>query len=177
MEDDELLKRPRYFDGKFLGVNDFTTEQEYHRAKLRRHNRYLHGWGVVSGFSVSVRDGSVVVETGVAIDCSGNELFLNGQTMSALPESADRLYVVVEYYESTINPVPQLLNPDCASEQGPADAWIEEASRICITDVDPNLDHDQVGPGSGGCGRQHPMAIACLVKEPKGWSVIPRGRR
>ena len=77
--------------------------------KLRRHNRYLHGWGVVSGFSVSVRDGSVIVESGVAIDCAGNEIFLKSQTMSALPESANRLYVVVEYYESTVDPVPHEL--------------------------------------------------------------------
>ena len=177
MDDDEQLKRPRYFDGEILSANDFTTEQEYHRAKLRRHNRYLHGWGVVSGFSVSVRDGSVIVESGVAIDCAGNEIFLKRQTMSAPSESANRLYVVVEYYESTVEPVAQLLDFDCASEEGQGDAWIEEAPRIRIMDVDPNLDHDEVGPGSCGCGRQHPMAIASLVKESKAWSVIPCGQR
>jgi len=177
VDDDEQLKRPRYFDGKVLSANDFTTEQEYHRAKQRRHNRYLHGWGVVSGFSVSVRDDSVIVESGVAIDCAGNEIFQKSHTMNALLNGPSRLYVVVEYYESTVDPVPQPLDYDCASEQGQAYAWIEEASRVYIIDVDPTLDHDEVGPGSCGCGRQHPMAIACLVKEPKAWSVIPYGRR
>ena len=28
------------------------AEQDYYREKMRRHNRYLHGWGVVCGCSV-----------------------------------------------------------------------------------------------------------------------------
>ncbi len=46
------LERVRYFPRQLLGAEDLTDEQSYFREKLRRHNRYLHGWGVVCGCSV-----------------------------------------------------------------------------------------------------------------------------
>ena len=54
MYDDKNLERPNYVTGQILTADYFTTEQNYFLARLRRHNRYLHGWGVVRGFSVSV---------------------------------------------------------------------------------------------------------------------------
>ena len=38
-----------YHFGMLLGVDDFETEQAYHRAKQRLHNAWLHGEGVVWG--------------------------------------------------------------------------------------------------------------------------------
>lgn len=46
------LERVRYFPRQLLGADDLATEQSYFREKLRRHNRYLHGWGVVCGCAV-----------------------------------------------------------------------------------------------------------------------------
>jgi hypothetical protein len=46
------LERVRYFPRQLLGAEDLTTEQSYFREKLRRHNRYLHGWGVACGCAV-----------------------------------------------------------------------------------------------------------------------------
>src|SRR5688500_18801799 len=43
------LNRLNYFYGQMLGVADFQTEQHYFREKLKLHNRYLHGYGVVCG--------------------------------------------------------------------------------------------------------------------------------
>lgn len=45
-------ERVHYFPRQLITADDMTTEQEYFRYKLRRHNRYLHGWGVVCGGSV-----------------------------------------------------------------------------------------------------------------------------
>ena len=42
----------RYHFGMLLGVDDFETEQAYHRAKMRIHNAWLHRAGVVWGFDV-----------------------------------------------------------------------------------------------------------------------------
>ena len=42
----------RYFPRQLLGAHDLTTEQDYFREKLRRHNRFMHGWGVVCGCAV-----------------------------------------------------------------------------------------------------------------------------
>jgi hypothetical protein len=46
------LERVRYYSRQLITADDMTVEQEYFRQKLRRHNRYLHGWGVVCGLDV-----------------------------------------------------------------------------------------------------------------------------
>ena len=90
------LERVNFFDGKLLAAQDLSLEQTYHLERHRRHNRYLHGWGVVSGLSVSVADNTTItVHPGVAIDCAGNELVvgecmhlsLNGPWTSTSPAS------------------------------------------------------------------------------------------
>lgn len=47
-----VLERPRYFPRQLVTPVDMTLEQTYFRDKLRRHNRLLHGWGVVCGAQV-----------------------------------------------------------------------------------------------------------------------------
>lgn len=44
-----VLERPRYFPRQLLTPVDLTLEQQYFRDRMRRHNRLLHGWGVVCG--------------------------------------------------------------------------------------------------------------------------------
>jgi hypothetical protein len=46
------LQRVRFFPRQLIGAEDLTLEQHYFRERLRRHNRYLHGWGVVCGCQV-----------------------------------------------------------------------------------------------------------------------------
>jgi len=36
-----------------LSVDDMVTESEYYREKLKRHNRYLHGTGIVCGLEIT----------------------------------------------------------------------------------------------------------------------------
>lgn len=76
----------RYHFGMLLGVDDFETEQAYHRGKLRLHNAWLHGPGVVWGYAVTVPDvegqpdtktGEIRVEPGLALDPVGRELHLD----------------------------------------------------------------------------------------------------
>ncbi|WP_373986959.1 hypothetical protein [Duganella sp. BuS-21] len=52
--DSEPAERVRYFPRQLLSADDLRAEQEYLREKARRHNRYLHGWGVVCGCNVEV---------------------------------------------------------------------------------------------------------------------------
>lgn len=47
--DYSVVERPRYYARQLITPDDMTLEQEYFRDKLRRHNRLLHGWGVVCG--------------------------------------------------------------------------------------------------------------------------------
>jgi hypothetical protein len=69
-----------YHFGMLLGVDDFETEQAYHRAKMRLHNAWLHRAGVVWGFDVrqDLTRGEVRVLPGLALDAAGHELHLEG---------------------------------------------------------------------------------------------------
>ena len=62
--------------GMLLGVADFETEQAYHRGKMRLHNAWAHGWGVLWGLAVSVdaAKGEVAVAPGLGLDGRGREL-------------------------------------------------------------------------------------------------------
>jgi hypothetical protein len=72
---------PHYHFGMLLGVDDFDTEQGYHRGKIRLHNAWLHGAGVVWGYQVTadMTAGEVRVGPGLALDGAGRELYLDGE--------------------------------------------------------------------------------------------------
>jgi len=65
-----------YHYGMLLGVEDFVTDQSYHRGKMRLHNAWLHGAGVVWGLKVGadIPRGELRVEPGLAQDGFGREL-------------------------------------------------------------------------------------------------------
>lgn len=176
MTSENQLKRVKYQRGMLLTAADFTAEQEYVLRKQRRHNRYLHGWGVVFGLSVSVVDDEVFVEPGMAIDCAGNEIFLEIQEKCNLPVGASELHVVLEYCESDVDPVPYLI-PDGADHAPQANSRVLEGARVCVTDNNPTLDHGGMEPGSPGCNRKHPVPIACIAIDPEESKVLLCGRR
>ena len=67
-----------YHFGMLLGVEDFDTEQAYHRAKMRLHNAWLHREGVIWGLDVrlDLERGEIRVLPGLALDAAGHELYL-----------------------------------------------------------------------------------------------------
>ena len=78
------LERLRYFPRQLLTADDMRVEQEYFREKQRRHNRFLHGWGVVCGLEV-VADpdkGALAVKVcpGYALGPWGDEIFVEDGT-------------------------------------------------------------------------------------------------
>ncbi len=68
---------PHY--GMLLGVADFQADQAYHRGKMRLHNAWLHGEGVVWGLGVAadLPRGEIAVAPGLAYDGYGRELHLD----------------------------------------------------------------------------------------------------
>lgn len=75
--DYNAYKRVRYFHGMLLTERDFQEEQIYHQEKRRLLNRMLHGWGVVCGLGVKPTkpdSSKVVITSGMALDCLGNEI-------------------------------------------------------------------------------------------------------
>lgn len=73
----EDFDRVRFFNGQLLTADDFDLQTEYFRKQNKQHNVYLHGDGVIRGLRVRAADPTgwqVIVEKGVAVDCSGNEM-------------------------------------------------------------------------------------------------------
>lgn len=126
------LERTRFFAGQILGPDDLTQDQTYFREKHRRHNRMLHGWGVVCG--ACVRRGQtnceVIVEPGYILGPWGDEIVIDrdvvvdlcrqgaGEQLGCCGESLDpwcndtraecregTLYLAARYAECQARPV------------------------------------------------------------------------
>ncbi len=75
------LERVNFFNRQLLTADDMTTERDYFLQKLRRHNRFLHGWGVVCGLTVVAAPTSsapwrVQIDAGYALGPFGDEIFV-----------------------------------------------------------------------------------------------------
>ena len=106
------LTRPRYFPGQLLSAEDFEAEQLYTRERMRRHNRELHGFGIVRGLGVSVEPGDmeqggrVVLGPGFAIAPDGEEITVPDGATQPLPLEGCTLFVTLGYSERPARPVP-----------------------------------------------------------------------
>ena len=106
------LERPNFFSGQLLTAEELEQEQAYFRERLRRHNRLVHGWGIVSGLEVSPAGGcDVTVSPGYALDPSGEEVVvpepahLDVCAAGGLGEGRSA-YLAVRYAEEGISPIP-----------------------------------------------------------------------
>jgi hypothetical protein len=127
------LARVRFYPRQLLEADDLRSEQAYHRERSRRHNRFVHGWGVVSGCQVqaiptSERPWQVRVCPGYLLTPDGDEVFIPSAAMfdiadctlssgdpcafarpcppiSRLALVARRLYLAVRYVECEGRPM------------------------------------------------------------------------
>lgn len=152
--EDSTLTRNHYFAGRLLTAEDLAQEQSYGRTRHRRHNRLLHGVGIVSGLGVGLEPGApgddpaVVVSPGVAIAPDGEELVVCQRlTRDLCPGGA--CYVTVALGERPADPTPD-------------GEWsrIEESADVTV---------------SAGIPRGH-LAIARLVRDEGTWRADPRFR-
>ena len=67
-----ILERPRYFPRQLMTPEELILEQNYARDKMRRHNRMLHGWGVVCG-AIVCRVPKIKVEDKAILSFRGKE--------------------------------------------------------------------------------------------------------
>lgn len=77
----DVIERLRFYQRQYLGAEDFTEEQDYHRSMRRRHNVGPHAWGIVTGLElveVVPEGGGVAVDVyvlpGMAVDGFGREI-------------------------------------------------------------------------------------------------------
>jgi len=87
--DSNIAELPRYYPRQLITPDDLTLEQNYFRDRMRRHNRLLHGWGVVCGALVcpvtakdangviSLQPWQVQVQRGYALGPYGDEIILD----------------------------------------------------------------------------------------------------
>jgi hypothetical protein len=87
--DSAIAELPRYYPRQLITPDDLTLEQNYFRDRMRRHNRLLHGWGVVCGALVcpatttntdgtsSLVPWNVQVQTGYILGPYGDEIILD----------------------------------------------------------------------------------------------------
>jgi hypothetical protein len=135
------LERVRYFPRQLITADDMVLEQDYFRHKLRCHNRFLHGWGVVCGCEVKPPADQdppwqVTVCPGYVITPQGDEILI-GQSkfdialgvrqpsdpcaplLPVPPVSAtasQKVYLAVRYMECELRPV--LVHPTgCACDE------------------------------------------------------------
>ena len=145
------LSRVNFTPGMLLTAVDMQCEQNYFLEKLRLHNRFLHGWGVVCGLEVT-HDPSpeqpfrVCISPGYALGPFGDEihvpipLCLNlaecGPETETDPCEPNHLWfrgtansqlvcVAIKYAECKARPV-RAMPPGCGCEED-----ICEYSRIC----------------------------------------------
>ena len=155
-----LLRRVNYFQGRLLSAEDFRAEQEYHREKSRRHNRRLHGCGVVSGLRVSLAGGAsraaITVKPGVGIDATGNELELDAECSVPIGVKTRAFLVVLRYVERAVEPIPSLGTGDDADATGYA--RIEEDCELVLVPDDRPGRRDEAG-----------LSLARYVRSGRAW--------
>jgi hypothetical protein len=189
------IERPLYFQGLVLTARDFVDEQNYFRQKLRRHNRLLHGWGVVCGLRVTpAKDGcAVIVSPGYALDPCGDEILVEEEVPLRLPiqghDVVDELsrspveeavcpdgawYVAIRYAEIPTQFVPVLGEP--GETNGMQPSRVRETYELCALATSPALPPNSVAGKQRG---RRPAAVDCPPCPPdpgERWVVLAEVR-
>lgn len=137
-----------YHFGMLLGVDDFQAEQGFHLGRSRRHQRLLHGAGVVAGYQVLFEEAATELRVlpGLAVDPLGRELVLEAdqcvnlvkwwlqhrgeEAYADLPSLDDATFdldLLVCYATCLSSPVPAIAEP-CAGQASDI-----AYSRVCET--------------------------------------------
>lgn len=112
-------KRVNYTLGMIIGADDLRQDQRYLTARDERHQRTLHGWGVVSGLVVDVDpDDRLRVNPGLAVDGIGRDICLER------PQCADLL--------AWLN-----AHADGVDTSSPVDVWVLLCYDTCETELLP----------------------------------------
>lgn len=155
------LSRPRYFAGRLLTVDDFNQEQTYVIERFKRHNRRLHGFGVVSGLRVTTAASKIKISAGMALDCEGNEIIIPSDQTLPLPGFNSKVaFVTVKYSEHCEGAMP----PD---EQ----ATIVESFKLIFTTDNQNKGHRHLKARWLTCGKVHGLTLAKIRQVESGWRV------
>jgi len=164
------MKRVRYFSGQILSPADLQAEQRYFREKLKRHNRHLHGSGVVFGLEVSIEDGKVHVSPGFALDCTGEEIAVPKAVRIDPPADQRFAFLMIAYTERSTDPAP---SAGGAEDDTMQPTRIEEGYQLLYEPDDPYVGHEGDTAMWMPCNHPHPLPLAKLVHRWDTWEVDP----
>lgn len=164
------LNRNNFFTGRLLTAEDLSLEQEYFREKLKRHNRNLHGFGVVFGLDVSRRASEVIISSGLALDCVGNELVVPEPTKLTLPDRGETIFISLEFVEREVDPTP-------GNSSLTVNSRIEEIASAVFVKQNANSGHRHIKGRWMACGLTHGLVIARLRFSSGQWRIDRRYRR
>jgi hypothetical protein len=199
------LERVRFFQRQIVSAADLNQVQDYVRAQNRRHNRMMHGWGVVCGCEVTPAQGdyAVTVQPGYVLGPQGDEIVVDGPLVvdirregldgNAAGSCADQsdpwcsgvqvsralgvpLYLAVAYAECPSRPV-RLQPAGCGCEDGQCEySRIRDGFAIRLL--------DELPASHAGLANKPPPLFACpqpcpdCITEP--WVVLaqitPQGK-
>jgi hypothetical protein len=159
------LERVNYFNRQLLTADDMITERDYFVQKMRRHNRFLHGWGVVCGLLVKASPAAgtpwqVQIGAGYALGPYGDEIYVAQPVLLDLakcgPGAATdpcepsmlvpgtggigaRIYVAIKYAECFARPV-RAMPPGCGCDDDPCEySRIRDSFQVqCLTQLPPS---------------------------------------
>src|ERR1043166_3552764 len=116
------VQRPRFSPGLLLEDEDLTAGVDYTRNMMRLLFQSLFGCGVICGLEVTAvrtcnrRKLKVTIDPGVALDCSGNPIWVpKGQVVSYDPDCTtlpEWIWVTVCYIEKCCRPKDVSCSPD-----------------------------------------------------------------
>lgn len=153
------LRRPRFFPGRLLSVDDLAGEQAYQRDRMRRHNRMLHGWGVVSGLDIVAAPSDsqpwlVSIAPGHALAPNGDEIVVCEAAPFDLAPwqalAARTVLLVIRYAEEAVDPMPGL-GTDIAAEA----SWLVDS--FVLTAIESE-DGPEAASGPRPCEPDDPRA-------------------
>ena len=93
------LTRLRFYDGQRLSRRDLELEQHYHLDQHRRHAISHHTWGIALGLELTLDQGPVWVEPGVAVDGYGRTVTLAERRQPRITDVLSPAVDVLLYYD------------------------------------------------------------------------------
>lgn len=165
-----MLERVRYFQRQLLTADDMTTDQDYFRQKLRRHNRFLHGWGSVCGLEVIAAPTTEApwrarVDAGYALGPYGDEIWVGEPVhldlagcgpgtatdpcepslLHVQPGQGGVLYIAIKYAECLARPVLAMPAGCGCDEEACEYSRVRDSFQIeCLAELPPS--HEPVPP-------------------------------
>jgi uncharacterized repeat protein (TIGR01451 family) len=165
-----MLERVRYFQRQLLTADDMTTDQDYFRQKLRRHNRFLHGWGSVCGLEVIAAPTAEApwrarVDSGYALGPYGDEIWVGEPVhldlagcgpgtatdpcepslLHVRPGQGGTLYIAIKYAECLARPV-LAMPAGCGCDEDACEySRVRDSFQIeCLAELPPS--HEPMPP-------------------------------